>query len=201
MLSNQDLICLLNGDRDIDISIKTEKTCKATIDNIFAVYSKYMLWSYEEFENAVNIIEQAYENYLIYSNTTHKGIFERMKEHTSIKEMSNGEKLVKSILDKKKYTYKQECYIGKSFDDGHSIRLDFVIFNSNTLHVIEYNGKQHYQAVEKFGGEKRFAIQKNNDNKKKQFCKKYGIPLLEIPYTATKEDIEIMIQQFIGDAK
>jgi hypothetical protein len=163
-----------------------------------------MLWSYDEFESAVDFIENSYNKRQEYLNTTHSGIFERMKQHTSIKDMSFGERLVKGVLDEENYEYKQECYIGHSLDDIHSqsIRLDFVVFYKNVLHVIEYNGAQHYRSVEKFGGQERFAVQQENDRKKKEFCERYNIPLLEIPYTVnSKDNVRELIVNFIGKAE
>lgn len=197
-LSHKDLECILNGDRDYFINIETEKMCSSIIDELFLVYSKYMLWSYKEFESAVDYIENCYENRQTYLNTTHQGIFERMKTHTSKRGESFGEKLVSSVLREENYTFKQECYIGHSVQDAQSIRLDFVVFYKNVLYVIEYNGEQHYRPVEHFGGEKQFEIQKQNDAKKKAFCEMYKIPLLEIPYTIrTKEEVKDVIKNFL----
>lgn len=50
---------------------------------------------------------------------------------------------------------------------------------------IEYQGKQHYEPVEYFGGEEHFQIQQANDKKKKKLCKLNGVKLLEIRYDET----------------
>ena len=49
--------------------------------------------------------------------------------------------------------------------------------------AIEYQGKQHYQVVSKFGGSRGFHQQQFNDTQKRRFCKKYNLKLIEIPYT------------------
>ena len=61
------------------------------------------------------------------------------------------------------------------------LRFDF--FLPEYKCCIEYNGKQHYEAVEYFGGIERFEEQKKRDNIKKQWCKDNNIKLIEIPYT------------------
>ena len=201
--SYEEMEMLLNGNRDFDdIEIQTEKMLVSIIDKLFLVYEKYLLWSYEEFESAVDFLENTYEAQQLYLNTTHEGIFKRMKEHTSKRGMSFGEKLVKRALEELGFSFKQECYIGHSEKERHtsSIRLDFVVFHNNVLYVIEYNGKQHYEPSEKFGGIEQFKIQQENDRLKRSFCSTYKIPLIEIPYTVnTVEEVKSMIKNIVKD--
>ena len=58
---------------------------------------------------------------------------------------------------------------------------------------IEYQGKQHYQVVEYFGGENGLKERQRNDLIKKNYCIEKNIQLLEIQYGETKENIERMI--------
>ena len=136
--SYETMALVLNGERDLGTpEIHTEAQLNSIIDMLFTVFEKYKFWTYEDFENAVEFFENAYESRQKYFNTTHKGIFERMKEHIS--HMSFGERLVRSVLIDENYSFKQECYIGHSQEDIHSgsIRLDFVVFYNNVLYVIE----------------------------------------------------------------
>lgn len=43
------------------------------------------------------------------------------------------------------------------------IRVDFVLKYKDKTVIIEYNGKQHYQPVEFFGGEEKFKKQQIRD--------------------------------------
>ena len=58
------------------------------------------------------------------------------------------------------------------FDDDHNLEF-----------LIEYQGIQHYSPKSKFGGYTGLRKQQYNDMKKKEYCQKHGIILLEIPYT------------------
>ena len=60
--------------------------------------------------------------------------------------------------------------------------------NNKLITLIEYQGRQHYEVVEHWGGQKGLEERKRNDNIKKNYCKANNIPLIEIPYTV--EDIE-----------
>lgn len=59
------------------------------------------------------------------------------------------------------------------------LRFDFAIFkNDQLLGLIEYNGRQHYESVSKFGGEKRLQEYQLSDQKKLAYCLDHSIPLL-----------------------
>ena len=54
--------------------------------------------------------------------------------------------------------------------------LDFYLPEHNI--AIEYQGRQHFEPVDKFGGKKEFEKTKNRDKRKRELCKKNGIKLL-----------------------
>ena len=62
--------------------------------------------------------------------------------------------------------------------------FDFAIFNDGELlGLIEYDGEQHFKAVEFWGGEKQLKIQQERDKNKNDWCKNNGIRLVRVPYT------------------
>lgn len=82
--------------------------------------------------------------------------------------------------------FKEEyIFEGLNSSNGRPLRFDFVIFDDdgNIDFIIEYQGKQHYEACPKFGGKKGLYQQQFNDNKKRRFCALRGYNLIEIPYT------------------
>ena len=75
------------------------------------------------------------------------------------------------------------------FDDliassGRHLRLDFAVFTEDGEldFLIEAQGKQHYTAVNKFGGSKGVERQKYNDIQKRKYCLDHNIKLICIPY-------------------
>ena len=58
--------------------------------------------------------------------------------------------------------------------------FDFYLPDYNL--IIEYNGIQHYEIVEHFGGKDYFNIRVEKDKIKKEYCENNGINFLEIPY-------------------
>lgn len=68
----------------------------------------------------------------------------------------------------------------QEFKLDNGLRLDFYIPNNNV--GIEYDGKQHFEVNEFFGGEKGFEETKDRDSKKDKFCSDNNIKLIRIPY-------------------
>lgn len=60
------------------------------------------------------------------------------------------------------------------------LQFDFYLPEYNLC--IEYDGKQHFESVEFFGGDKKFEELKKRDKIKNEYCKENNIHLLRIPY-------------------
>ena len=99
---------------------------------------------------------------------------------------SRGEIKNHEILEQNGMNFKAEHELpGLKAPSGRPLRFDFAVFDDdgNLDFLIEYQGKQHYQAVSKFGGNRGLYQQKYNDNQKRRFCALKGITLIEVPYT------------------
>ncbi|OJG37648.1 hypothetical protein RV01_GL001256 [Enterococcus dispar] len=73
-----------------------------------------------------------------------------------------------------------------------SLPFDFAILDANetVVAVIEYQGIQHYQANDFFGGEVAFKKRREHDAIKENYCKANNIRFVEIPYSMTDKEIE-----------
>lgn len=99
-----------------------------------------------------------------------------------------GESLVYQYLKRHDISFIPQ-YKFRDCVDINQLVFDFYLPELNTC--IEYNGKQHYMPIKRFGGEERFAIQIKHDKIKREYCKKNDIKLIEIKYTIkTYEKIE-----------
>ena len=99
---------------------------------------------------------------------------------------SRGEIKIEEILKRNELIFEMEySFVGLNSSNGKPLRFDFAVFDDegNLDFLIEYQGKQHYEPVSKFGGKKGLYQQQHNDNQKRRFCALKGIPLIEIPYT------------------
>ena len=99
---------------------------------------------------------------------------------------SRGEIKISEILQMNGLNFKEEFeFDGLNSPNGRPLRFDFAVFDDdgNLDFLIEFQGKQHYQAVSKFGGARGLYQQQYNDNQKRRFCALNNITLIEIPYT------------------
>ena len=150
-----------------------------------------------EFIKMANLIHDNYFDYslFIYINARTKGIiicpihgkFE-MTPDLHIRagcgcrkcNKSKGELKIEQTLKKYDIKYISE----KTFEncyDYNKLPFDFYLPKLNIC--IEYQGKQHYQIIKYFGGEKEFNIRKKHDEIKYLFCIQNNISLIQIPYT------------------
>lgn len=99
---------------------------------------------------------------------------------------SRGEIKIEEILREAELPFKMEYSFPElKSENGRPLRFDFVIFDDdgNIDFIIEFQGRQHYEASQKFGGKRGLYQQQHNDNRKRRFCALHGFTLIEIPYT------------------
>lgn len=105
---------------------------------------------------------------------------------------SSGHKLTKKYLDKYNQIYLEE----QSFEgcrDKYPLRFDFYLPQNNV--IIEYDGQQHYEPIDYFGGEDYLITVQRRDQIKNKYCADNNIKLVRIPYTE-KDNIEnILIRE------
>jgi len=100
------------------------------------------------------------------------------------------ENYISKILNENNILYERQ----KTFDDCRNInKLPFDFYLPEFNICIEYNGKQHYEPIDYFGGVDTLKYIVNNDNIKKEFCKNNQIKYFEIPYT--EKEIEKIIKK------
>lgn len=94
---------------------------------------------------------------------------------------SAGELKIMQILEENQINFQNQYRI-KEFNI--SAPFDFALFDKNNhlLGLIEYDGAQHFNPVNFFGGEEQFKKQVERDEKKNQWCKENQIKLIRINY-------------------
>ena len=103
-----------------------------------------------------------------------------------------GEEHIKQYLKKNNIIFTpQQKFPDLIGTGGGQLSYDFSIPSKKYgLILIEYNGIQHYESSEFFGGEEKFKKQKEHDRLKKEYAKKHGYKLIIVKYTYdTYEDV------------
>lgn len=104
---------------------------------------------------------------------------------------SKGEKEISDILQSLniKYTPQKrfkECKYKKT------LPFDFYVHNKKSKLLIEFDGRQHFEPVEIFGGDDGLKETQLRDSIKTNFALSNNIPLLRIPYTE-QDNIESIL--------
>lgn len=107
---------------------------------------------------------------------------------------SKGERTIrKYLLDNNISFQAQKKFKGCKLE--RELLFDFYVEDLNL--IIEYDGKQHYEPIEFFGGEEAFVKQQKRDKIKNEYAKNNNIIMFRIPYTIEKEDINKHLDKFI----
>lgn len=97
---------------------------------------------------------------------------------------SRGENRIKEWLNNNDVEYNFQ-YVFKECKDVRVLPFDFYIPSLNM--VIEYDGIQHFEPKDFFGGEESFNKLKEHDSIKSNYCMENNIRLLRIPYFQYEE--------------
>ena len=104
---------------------------------------------------------------------------------------SKGEKEIAKFLDKYKIVYDRQ----KKFAGCRNIfELPFDFYIPSMRTCIEFDGKQHFEPMEFFGGIPAYETLKINDNIKTEYCEDNYINLIRIRY-----DQENIIWEILWD--
>jgi len=107
---------------------------------------------------------------------------------------SRGEKRIIRFLKANNINYNRE-YRFKDCCNIKPLPFDFYLPDKNIL--IEYDGKQHFEPVEYFGGLEGLKKTQDNDKIKTEYCLKNNIELVRIKYTDF-DKIEEILKKSIG---
>jgi len=118
-----------------------------------------------------------------------------MKVCTGGDRMSSGEYAIKGVLDAMKVNYQREM----RFADCKSTNsLPFDFYLPQHMAAIEYDGKQHFEPIEYFGGQSTLERTQRHDAIKNAYCESNNIRLLRIKYTDF-DRIQELIETFLAD--
>ena len=113
---------------------------------------------------------------------------------------SHGERKIRLWLEENNINYIKEYSFPDlvSEDTKKPLRFDFYLPELNT--VIEFDGIQHFEPVEIFGGEEAYQKLKRNDELKNRYTSQNNIKLIRINYNMSDSEInDILRKNLKGD--
>lgn len=102
--------------------------------------------------------------------------------------------IIKVLLDKNIEFSQQKTFRGCA--DKYLLRFDFYLPEYNLC--IEYNGIQHYEQRDFFGGKSSFIDRQAKDKIKKDFCVSSGIEFIQISYKNFNAIKDIILRKING---
>jgi len=124
------------------------------------------------------------------------------KEHInghgcSLCNLSRGENRISNLLNLLGIEYKMNWkFDGCNGVNGGNLPFDFYIPDKNL--VIEYDGRQHYEPVELFGGQETYNKQVINDRIRDRWCLSNGIDIIRVSYKENDEKILNSLSSLYG---
>lgn len=107
---------------------------------------------------------------------------------------SRGERNVIKFLKKLGWNVSSEVSYEDLYDTN-SLRFDVEATKDDKSFLVEFDGRQHFEPIDIFGGIQAFNVTKKHDKMKDEYCKKKGLKLLRIRYD---ENVATKITQFIS---
>lgn len=111
---------------------------------------------------------------------------------------SHGEKLIRNLLENLNVCYEYQKHLNLNLNNKLII-VDFYIEYKDKIYIIEYNGKQHYESVDYFGGEEAFKRQQLRDNLLEKYCELNNIQLIVLTYNQNENDIEFILNSYFKE--
>ena len=105
---------------------------------------------------------------------------------------SNGEQSIAKNLENRNIKYIPQHRFSDC-KNNKTLPFDFYIPSKNIC--IEYDGIQHFEPVEFFGGKEGYNKTKMNDNLKNDYCRENNIRLIRIPYYEFDNIENILIKE------
>ena len=108
---------------------------------------------------------------------------------------SKGEKFLSKVLKSNNIPFTPQFNLVKNPKTNYWLRSDFAILDKDkkTLFIIEYDGKQHFKAIDYFGGEEALKNTQYRDSLKDKYCKANNIPFLRFNYKQSENDIKDLL--------
>lgn len=114
--------------------------------------------------------------------------------------MSLGALTIREYLDEHGIHYIPEHHFNDlRSDKGSFLWFDFYLPEHNMC--IEYDGRQHFEPIDFFGGMETFKRTQLNDALKNKYCRENNIKLLRISYLTTYREIPSLLDENIQESR
>lgn len=170
---------------------KTRKTVYEFIADAVATHGTKYDYSLVKYKNSHTPVDIICEKHGVFPQapTTHIHRYGGCPRCNS----SRGQERIRAWLESNRIHFEEEKRFKKCRLD-RALPFDFFVPSLSLL--IEFDGPQHFQPIEFFGGEKQFKMQQQRDQIKTNFASQSGLALIRIAFW---QDIEQELTERFGD--
>lgn len=169
-----------------------KKTTQDFIDEAKKIWGNKYDYSLTEYTGALNLVKVIFEG-VVYEQRASSHLDGlapefRKNEEVRIKEMINdsdrlGEDEIEGFLIKYKIKYQKHIRVA-------GVEFDFYLMELRT--AVQYDGVQHYEVIEKFGGYNSYLKIIESDIKLEKYCEDHFINLIRIRYNQFDDIYDIL---------
>ena len=105
------------------------------------------------------------------------------------------EKIAKILMENNIFFQRQYTFQDLLSPKNAPLKYDFYIEYNNKKILVEFDGIQHFQPIEYFGGEETFKYLQICDELKNNYAKKHNYKLIRLSY----KNINITLEDILGD--
>lgn len=186
--------------------------CKYCSDKYSPSANEYKKWVEKETSNEYSCIDSYQSNDIklrflhticgtVLTTTPAKFQYEEIRCKMCSEKGSKGERKIREILTKYGTLFVEQ-YRDPRCKNLSSLPFDFAVVknldgdSNSVVFLIEFDGRQHYEPSDLFGGEKGFRQRVKNDEIKTNFCETNEIPLLRVKFDQFI-DLEKIIEKWL----
>ena len=148
------------------------------IENALSVHGDRYDYSQVEYVDTKSKVGIVCKRHGVFSQTPHSHIQGSGCPACSAR---SGEDAIRAVLDSLGIFYVEQKIFPQCRDKA-PLRWDFFLPQMSPPVLIEYQGAQHYEPIEHFGGKKALAKLQRRDAIKRTWADKQGFVMIEIPY-------------------
>lgn len=170
---------------------KRRKNIISFIDKSILIHNNKYDYSLIQYKNTNTKIKIICKKHGLFEQTPHSHLRGRGCPKCN---SSKGEEIIHFYLKEHKLNFIQQKRFHECKGIRNSLPFDFYLPEHNTC--IEFDGKQHFEPVLRWGGVKRFNETQITDKIKNEYCFKSNIRLIRISYNQIN-DVEQLLSSFL----
>jgi len=193
--------------RELVYKVRFEGNEKKAHENQIKLLNEFSSFDYDNFDNWFKQAEEDAEKKEYIENSDLLDSYNKLlrKAENAVREEHELPRVGEGWISETELFYMVKEYLYEKFEVLHGESPKFLgrqhldIYIPKLLLAIEYQGAQHYEPVEFFGGEEAFEKSQERDQRKKKLCEKNNVKLLYVKKGYNFKELTSKIEERIKE--